>query len=67
MRWSYAACQEPGPAAKVVLQPHGCKSQNNGIPDSYRRGSCIGPPLLVWMGGVITTGTFRRPTRWVRE
>jgi len=65
MRWSYAACQEPG--RQSGASPAGCKSQNNGIPDSYRRGSCIGPPLLVWMGGVITTDTFRRPTRWVRE
>jgi hypothetical protein len=66
MLWSYAACQELGLPAEVVFHPQGYKGQSDWLLNSYRQGSYIGLPLLVWMG-LTTTETFPRLTRWLRE
>jgi hypothetical protein len=66
MLWSYAACQELGLPAEVVFHPYGYKGQNDWILDTYRQGTYVGLPLLVWMG-LTTADTFPRLTRWLRE
>ncbi len=63
--WTYAVCQKLGIPEEVVFHPDGYKGSSDWLLSSFRSGSYIGLPLLVWMGMTTTEG-FPQMTRWLR-
>ena len=64
--WTYAACQALGIPEEVVFHPYGYKGQSEWLLQTFRSGTYVGLPLLVWMG-LATSEGFPKMERWLRE